>query len=223
MNIAEGSAGSAVEEDAIESVTDAPADRCEPLALRLARYRRCYDRRNGSAGRAGIAAQIGPIAVALDAEDVLGYLVIDAGRTADEEAGRGKATGCSYDAVRPIASASAEAAIDTKIEAGPVVDAAGNGGGRLGAGRSAASAGLSAATAIAAAATSLHLKRLSLRYRVTLLLFESYVTSITLLSHAPTASPVVPDNRPRRAQDALRCARKRRLFKSLMENLAIRD
>jgi hypothetical protein len=81
LNVAESGAGRAVEEDAIEGVADAPAYRCEPLALRLARYRRYYDRRNGSAGRPGIAAQIGPIAVALDAEDVLGYLVIDASDT----------------------------------------------------------------------------------------------------------------------------------------------
>src|SRR4029077_387474 len=45
-----------------------------------------------------------------------------AGRAADERAGCGEATDCSYDAVRPIAIAGAEAAIDPKIEAGPVVD-----------------------------------------------------------------------------------------------------
>jgi len=122
LNIAESSASSAVEEDAVEGIADAAAHGGEPLALGLATNGRRHDRRDGSAGRAGIAPQIGPIAVALDAEDILSYLVIDAGRTADEEARDGETTGCSYDAIRPIASAGSEPAIDPKIEASPVVD-----------------------------------------------------------------------------------------------------
>ena len=84
MNIAEGGAGSAVQEDAIEGVTDAAAYRGEPLALGLATYRRCEDRSNCSAGRARIAIKIGPVTITFDAEDVLTYLVIDPSRTADK-------------------------------------------------------------------------------------------------------------------------------------------
>jgi hypothetical protein len=61
LNIAEGSAAGAVEENAIEGVTDPAAHRSQPLALGLARDWRCHDRRNSSAGRAGIAMKIGPV------------------------------------------------------------------------------------------------------------------------------------------------------------------
>src|ERR1700722_1417576 len=71
LNIAESSAASAIEENAIESVTDAPAHRSEPLALRLARDGRYYDRRDSSAGGAGIAMQVGPVTIAFHATDIL--------------------------------------------------------------------------------------------------------------------------------------------------------
>ena len=72
LNIAESGAGSAVEEDAVEGIADPAADRGEPLALRLARNGRRYDCGDGSASRTGIAMKVGPVAVALDAEDVVG-------------------------------------------------------------------------------------------------------------------------------------------------------
>ena len=86
LNIAKSSAAGAVEENAIECVTDAPAYRSEPLTLRLARDGRYYDRRDTSAGGARIAVKVGPVAIALDAKDILTYLVIDTSRTADEKA-----------------------------------------------------------------------------------------------------------------------------------------
>ena len=172
LNIAESSAASSIEENAIESVTDAPAHRSEPLALRLARDGRYYDRRNSSAGRAGIAVKVGPVAIAFDAKDILTNLVIDTSRTADKKAGSWEAAGRSNRTIRPIAVSGAKTTVDAKVNTSPIVD-----GHRqwwridLAIGRSAASAGLKAATAIAAAATSLHLMRLSLRYRVTPFLF----------------------------------------------------
>ena len=66
--------------------------------------------------------QIGPIAVTFDAKNVVAYLVIDAKRATNEEAGCGKATGRSNETIRPIAVAGSETAIDTKIETGPIVD-----------------------------------------------------------------------------------------------------
>ena len=122
LNIAESSAASSIEENAIESVTDATAHRSEPLALRLARDGRYYDRRDSSAGGARIAVKVSPVAIALDAKDILTYLVIDPSRTADEKAGRWEAVGCSDGTIRPFAVSGAKTTVDAKVNTSPIVD-----------------------------------------------------------------------------------------------------
>jgi hypothetical protein len=122
LNIAKGRAGSAVEEDSVERIADSTAHRSEPLALGLARYRRCYDRWNSSAGRAGIAMKIGPVTVAFDAKDILTYLVIDPSRAADKKAGSWEAACRSDGAIRPIAVSGAKTTVDAKVKTGPIVD-----------------------------------------------------------------------------------------------------
>src|ERR1700722_7230122 len=122
LNIPEGGAPGAVEENAIESVTDPPANRSEPLALRLARDGRCYHPRNSSAGRTGIAMKVSPVTIPFDAKDILTYLVVDPSRTANEKAGSREATRRSDRTIRPIAVSGAKTTVDAKVNTGPIVD-----------------------------------------------------------------------------------------------------
>src|SRR5262249_8260019 len=68
LNIAEAGAGGTEDENAIEGITNAPANRNEPLALGLTTHRRRYDRRNNSASRARVTSKIAPIAIAFNAK-----------------------------------------------------------------------------------------------------------------------------------------------------------
>ena len=112
LDVAEGGAGSAVYEDTVECITDTATHGGQPLALCLTTLRGRYYRRNGATRGARITMQIGPIAVTLDAKNIVAYLVIGAKRATNEEAGCGEATGRSNRTIRPIAVAGPEAAID---------------------------------------------------------------------------------------------------------------
>ena len=59
--------------------------------------------------------KVSPVAVALDAKDILTNLVIETSRTADEKAGSWEAPGRSNSTNRPIAVTGAKPTVDANV------------------------------------------------------------------------------------------------------------
>src|SRR5450759_2205243 len=109
LDVAEGCAAGHVGHEAIEGIAETAAHGAEIIVARLAA--------GSQAGRA--AAEIGPIEITLDAEHRLAHLPVVTERAADQAAGGIERAG--RERCGEIRFAPAAAAVDTDVEAGPVV------------------------------------------------------------------------------------------------------
>jgi hypothetical protein len=66
--------------------------------------------------------KVSPVAIALDAKDILTNLVIETSRAADEKAGSWEAPGRSNRTNRPIAITGAKPTVDANVNTSPIVD-----------------------------------------------------------------------------------------------------
>ena len=108
---ADGETAGDVRHDAIERIADAAASGTEPVVAGFAT--------RGARRRVGAAADVAPVDVAFEAEHHLVHLPIIADGTAENRARGIEAAGAGRTA--PIRRAPAAAAVDTDIQAGPVV------------------------------------------------------------------------------------------------------
>src|SRR5579864_6885810 len=112
-DIAERGAGGDEGHDAVRGIAEPAAHGGEPVVAGLAA--------EWTGHRIGGAVDVGPVDVALDADDALAELIVVAHGAADQAAGGVEAAGRV-----PLRAAEAAAAVDADVEAGPVINRKGS-------------------------------------------------------------------------------------------------